>query len=924
MNRTKSILSFVTAAALFAAAGQAQVVMSQVYGGGGGSGTYKEDFVVLFNKGTTDQTLTNAALVYSSATGNTWGNRVRLPSPLTIQAGQSYLVVTDPGASSTSPSITTLLIGSNPLVPDFVATAASGTVFMSQSGAKIALISDFDFSGTTTPATNMVVSTAPTPVAGTVVDWLGWGTANNSKGGSPAAATTSASALFRNGSGCDDAGVNSADWTVFAVNSAVPRTTQSGIQVCGALVPDIALNIGGAACGSATVGSSLTFVAAATNNGTDVATGSTVTFTLSGNLGTIAAPGAVVSGNTVTWTLPPLATGGGSATLNITATAIAGGTVLVNGVASAAVNETSLNNNSFAVRNFVPFTGPAFSTAVTPLFIVVPAAYENEPTNGGWNAGSLGEFNDGLGTVRARNIPGRPVASADGSKMAFWVENNNGDAGTTLARNFDGSLLVGQISGGALTTTLIASEGSTAVDSANPGRALRSGVAFPAALTAPAINNNGDFVFATQTIAPSGETNPTSVVVKGNLSNPSAFTVVARQGDPVPADLGLGNGINWGPATAGVNTSVFNATTIQNNGTVSFTGTISGTGVTTSNDFVGVASSGTALAVRKGVTIPSGLLGTNPGAAITSVDANTAGVLSYSVNASGTNRLVSGEARLLPANTADDGFVAVNGATVLQEGFPIVGSGVTSNVATFDSAFMQPDGSWYAVGNFAPVPPATVGGGFVVFNGVLLAKGGDPIVPGSSELWSGSVNSRTFQGFASNGNDVVIAGFTNNADAATDNVVVWRNGTRAEVLLREGQAVTINGRQFFIGNFAPRFRGQAWITSDRKLALLTSFFEAGNVCSNNYSTLVSGIVTIDLPSAGPVCNNPSNISGPGQNTTAIDAELTADDIIVFLNRFFAGNLLSDVSGPGQNTTAIDGELTADDIIVFLNRFFAGC
>jgi hypothetical protein len=515
------------------------------------------------------------------------------------------------------------------------------------------------------------------------------------------------------------------------------------------------------------------------------------------------------------------------------------------------------------------------------------------------------------------------VASADGSKLAFWVENNNGDAGTTLARNFDGSLLVGQISGGALTTTLIASEGVTAVDPDNSGRALRSGVAFPAALTAPAINNNGDFVFATQTIGGS-DTNPTSVVVKGNVSNPSAFTVVARQGDPVPADLGLGNEINWGPATADVNTSVFNATTIQNNGTVSFTGTISGTGVTTSNDFVGVASSGTALAVRKGVTIPSGLLGTNPGAAITSVDANTAGVLSYSVNASGTNRLVSGEARLLPANTTDDGFVAVNGATVLQEGFPIVGSGVTSNVATFDSAFMQPDGSWYAVGNFAPVPPATVGGGFVVFNGVLLAKGGDPIVPGSSELWSGSVNSRTFQGFASNGKDVVIAGFTNNADAATDNVVVWRNGTKAEVLLREGQAVTINGRQFFIGNFAPRFRGQAWITSDRKLALLTSFFEAGNVCSNNYSTLVSGIVTIDLPSAGPVCNNPSNISGPGQNTTAIDAELTADDIIVFLNRFFAGNLLSDVSGPGQNTTAIDGELTADDIIVFLNRFFAGC
>jgi hypothetical protein len=89
-------------------------------------------------------------------------------------------------------------------------------------------------------------------------------------------------------------------------------------------------------------------------------------------------------------------------------------------------------------------------------------------------------------------------------------------------------------------------------------------------------------------------------------------------------------------------------------------------------------------------------------------------------------------------------------------------------------------------------------------------------------------------------------------------------------------------------------------------------------------TAFPGKQWISLTAAVNPCPNPSNISGPGQNTTAIDGELTADDIIVFLNRFFAGNLLSDVSGPGQNTTALDGELTADDIIVFLNRFFAGC
>jgi hypothetical protein len=67
----------------------------------------------------------------------------------------------------------------------------------------------------------------------------------------------------------------------------------------------------------------------------------------------------------------------------------------------------------------------------------------------------------------------------------------------------------------------------------------------------------------------------------------------------------------------------------------------------------------------------------------------------------------------------------------------------------------------------------------------------------------------------------------------------------------------------------------------------------------------------------------SDIAGPGQSEGA-DGELTADDIIVFLNRFFANDLRSDVSGPGQDTASIDGELTADDIIVFLNRFFAGC
>ncbi|MCE2925241.1 MAG: hypothetical protein LW822_07290, partial [Phycisphaeraceae bacterium] len=67
----------------------------------------------------------------------------------------------------------------------------------------------------------------------------------------------------------------------------------------------------------------------------------------------------------------------------------------------------------------------------------------------------------------------------------------------------------------------------------------------------------------------------------------------------------------------------------------------------------------------------------------------------------------------------------------------------------------------------------------------------------------------------------------------------------------------------------------------------------------------------------------ADVAGPGQSPSA-DGQFTADDIIVFLNGFFASQSdLADVAGPGQ-VLGPDGQFTADDIIVFLNAFFAGC
>jgi hypothetical protein len=69
-------------------------------------------------------------------------------------------------------------------------------------------------------------------------------------------------------------------------------------------------------------------------------------------------------------------------------------------------------------------------------------------------------------------------------------------------------------------------------------------------------------------------------------------------------------------------------------------------------------------------------------------------------------------------------------------------------------------------------------------------------------------------------------------------------------------------------------------------------------------------------------NNPADVAGPGQSIGG-DNALTADDIIVYLNWFFASDARADVAGAGQSSTP-DGQFTSDDIIVFLNRFFAGC
>jgi predicted extracellular nuclease len=185
------------------------VVISQVYGGGGNTGApYTNDFVELFNRGTTPVSLSGWSVQYASATGtgNFSANPIALLSGM-LAPGQYYLVQLAGGAT-----------GSPLPTPD-----ATGTANMSGIGGKVVLVN------TTTGLACNGGSTAcnPTQLA-QMVDLVGWDGANFYET-SPAPATTNSTSVSRNSNGCTETDNNSADFTAGA---PAPRNTASPLSPC--------------------------------------------------------------------------------------------------------------------------------------------------------------------------------------------------------------------------------------------------------------------------------------------------------------------------------------------------------------------------------------------------------------------------------------------------------------------------------------------------------------------------------------------------------------------------------------------------------------------------------------------------------------------------------------------------------------------
>lgn len=219
----------------------AQVVINEVYGGGGNSGaTYKNDFIELYNNGSTPVSLAGWSVQYASATGTTW-QKTDLTG--TIPAHGYFLIQQAAGAGGTVDLPT----------PDVI-----GTIAMSGTAGKVALV-------------NNTTLLSGCPAVGSYVDLAGFGTtANCFEGGGPTPAPSNANSVQRNPIGNDTQNNN----TDFTAGLPTPLNSSSG---GGTPTETASVAFAANAAEPATNGSFAVTLSAAAPAG-----GITVTYTLSG------------------------------------------------------------------------------------------------------------------------------------------------------------------------------------------------------------------------------------------------------------------------------------------------------------------------------------------------------------------------------------------------------------------------------------------------------------------------------------------------------------------------------------------------------------------------------------------------------------------------------------------------------------------
>jgi hypothetical protein len=197
-------------AALFVAAPLARaaspsLVVSQVFAAGGNAGaSYANDYVELFNRGSSAVDLTGWTVQYAAAAGTTWQ---ATPLSGSLPAGRHYLVQLASAAA----------IGAALPAPDAV-----GTTNLAVTGGKVAVVHG------TSPLSCGATAGSCSAAA---VDLVGYGGATDYEGSAPLAALGATTAAIRNGGGCVDTDANASD---FAIAPAAPLGSATAAAPCAA------------------------------------------------------------------------------------------------------------------------------------------------------------------------------------------------------------------------------------------------------------------------------------------------------------------------------------------------------------------------------------------------------------------------------------------------------------------------------------------------------------------------------------------------------------------------------------------------------------------------------------------------------------------------------------------------------------------
>jgi predicted extracellular nuclease len=252
------------------------VVISQVYGGGGNTGApYTHDFVELFNRGTAPVSLAGWSVQYASATGTgSFSANPIVSLTGSLAPGQYYLIQLAGGANGVA------LPTSN----------ATGTANMSGSAGKVALVNStagLACNGGSTPC-------SPAQLA-QIVDLVGYGSANFFEG-APAPATTNTTAAIRQANGCTETDNNSTD---FAAAAPTPRNLGSALNPCaGDAAPGVNTMVPGPGASGVGLDSNVTVTF------TEPVTATAAAFTISCTISGIHS--FALSGGPTAYTLDPL------------------------------------------------------------------------------------------------------------------------------------------------------------------------------------------------------------------------------------------------------------------------------------------------------------------------------------------------------------------------------------------------------------------------------------------------------------------------------------------------------------------------------------------------------------------------------------------------------------------------------------------